>query len=69
MVGFGLILQHTPRCEIDAPPLSVTLPPLVAVVSATGLTGDVVTTGTVTVTKLNSSPYPVPELFVAYALT
>ena len=56
-----------------APPSEVTLPPLCAEDWVIKLTEEVLTTGIfaihVCVVKLIVSPYPVPNAFVAYALT
>ena len=45
MVGFAAVLQQTPRAVTVAPPLLVTLPPLVAVVIAIAVAAVVVTVG------------------------
>lgn len=48
-VGFWLVLQHTPLADTAAPPLAVTLPPLVAVDEVILVTEAVVTVGMVIV--------------------
>ena len=64
------MLQHTPLAVTEPPPSEVTLPPLDALVDVTEDTAVVLTVGAVTeVVKVRSLPYPVPSLFVAYALT
>ena len=58
-VGFDDVLQHTPRAVTFAPPLSVILPPLLAVVAVIALNAVVVIVGvviSVPVVKLISSP-------------
>ena len=62
---FGLVDHTTPRAVIIALPAGVILPPLVAELSVTSVIEVVVTLGKVM--NVLSSPYPVPELFVAYA--
>ena len=64
------MLQQTPRFVTGAPPFEVTLPPEVAVVDVISVTEIVLTVGrSVRVVNVKSSPYAVPILFVAYALT
>ena len=46
MVGLEVVLQHTPRTVIGAPPSLITLPPEVAVVAVMPLAEVVVITGT-----------------------
>ena len=66
MVGFDEVLQHTPLAVTDVIPSLVTLPPQVAVVQVTLLTGTVVTVGVGTnVVNWSCVPYTVPELLVA----
>ena len=48
-VGPGLVLQHTPLADTAAPPLAVTLPPLIAVDEVILVTEAVVTVGIVIV--------------------
>jgi len=71
VVGFAVVAQHTPRTVTEAPPLEVTLPPLVAPVDVTTVAAVVVTTGTTAapVVSVTWVPYDVPTLFVAYART
>ena len=45
MVGFGEVLQQTPRAVTGETPSTLTLPPQVAVVQVTPLTEAVVTVG------------------------
>ena len=45
MVGLALVLQQTPRAVTEAPPVAVTLPPLVADVAVMLETVVVVTVG------------------------
>jgi hypothetical protein len=47
VVGFGLVLQHIPRCVTAEPPLEITLPPHDALEEATLLGLTVVTVGVV----------------------
>ena len=47
MVGLGDVLQQTPRAVTEAPPVAVTLPPQVAVLSVISETEAVVTDGVV----------------------
>ena len=59
IVGFTVVLQHTPRAVTFAPPLSVIFPPLVAVVAVIALNAVVLIIGVVIVVpvvKLTSSP-------------
>ena len=57
VVGFAVVLQQTPRAVTDAPPLSVTFPPLAAVVAVMSETEVVVTVGaTAFVVKATSFP-------------
>ena len=69
IVGLGLVLQQTPRCVTDAPPLLVMLPPEIAVVPVMLIIEFVSTVGRVNVVKLYVIPYAVPASFVAYART
>ncbi|MPL81722.1 hypothetical protein SDC9_27652 [bioreactor metagenome] len=48
-VGFWPVLQHTPLADTAAPPLAVTLPPLIAVDEVILVTEAVVTVGIVIV--------------------
>ena len=45
MVGFAVVLQHTPRAVTVVPPSLVTLPPLSAVVMVIAVAAVVVTVG------------------------
>ena len=66
IVGFELVLQHTPRAVTVPPPAEVTLPPLDALFDVIAVTVVVVTVGaTARVVKLTSAPYDVPAPFVA----
>lgn len=59
MVGFTVVLQHTPRTVTAAPPSVVMLPPLVAVVLVMAATAVVVMVGIVdvdAVVKVESPP-------------
>ena len=49
ITGLGEMLQQTPRAVIAAPPLSVILPPLVAVVDVMDVTAVVVRVGNVAI--------------------
>ena len=67
MVGFWLVLQHTPRAVMLPPPSEVMLPPLVAVELLIAETVVVLRVGNTTaaVLKLIWLPYAVPAAFVA----
>jgi hypothetical protein len=66
VVGFWLMLQHTPRAVTDVPPSKVILPPVLAEVEVTADTLMVVKTGaTDSVLKETWLPYPVPATLVA----
>ena len=68
IVGFWLVLQHTPLAETEPLPSFVTLPPQSALVELIFETEFVVTVGTDEedeVVKLTWLPYPVPTLLVA----
>ena len=70
IVGLAVVLQHIPLAVTLAPPLEVTLPPLVAVVKVMSVTEVVVTVASIgDVVNDNWFPYEVPLLLVAYALT
>lgn len=72
VVGFELILQHTPLAVTEDPPSDVTLPPPVAVVVDIAEGVIVVTVGETIfagVVKVISEPYDVPSEFDAKALT
>ena len=57
MVGLAEVLQQTPRAVTAAPPASVTLPPLDAVIEVILETAVVVTVGTTAlVVKVTSFP-------------
>jgi hypothetical protein len=72
IVGVELV-DHTTPLEVTAePPSEVIFPPEMAVVVEMELADIVLTIGRtndVLVVKVISFPYPVPTLFVAYALT
>jgi len=66
VVGFAVVAQHTPRAVTEAPPLEVTLPPLVAPVDVTTVAAAVVIVGArAAVVKVVWVPYAVPTMFVA----
>jgi len=71
-VGFGVVLQQTPRWLMLTPPLFVTFPPLTALLWEMELAVVVDTVGSeplkFVVVKLKTSPYAVPILLVAKAL-
>jgi hypothetical protein len=72
MVGFGLVDHTTPLAVTAEPPSEVIFPIDMAVVVEIELADIVLTVGRtndVLVVKVISFPYPVPALFVAYALT
>ena len=72
MVGFGFVDHTTPLEVIAAPPSEEIFPPEMAVVVVMELADIVLTVGRntgVLVVNVISFPYPVPALFVAYALT
>ena len=72
MVGLALVDHTTPLVETAEPPSEVIFPPEMAVVVEMELADIVLTVGRtndVLVVKDISFPYPVPALFVAYALT
>ena len=69
IVGLWLVLQQTPLAVTVVFPSFVTFPPQVAELDVILLTVEVVTVGSVVVVNVRSSPYAVPTLFVAYALT
>ena len=52
VVGFGVVLQHTPLADTVAPPSEVTFPPLVAVVCVIFDAAVVVITGRVMVVAI-----------------
>ena len=54
VVGLADMLQQTPRAVTVAPPLSVTLPPEVAVVEVMAVIAVVVTVGVVVVKSLST---------------
>jgi hypothetical protein len=57
--GLAVMLQQTPRAVTEAPPLEVTLPPLLAVVAVIPVIAVVVTVGTtakVVVVNVKSLP-------------
>jgi hypothetical protein len=72
IVGVGLVDHTTPLVVTAEPPSELIFPPEVAVVVEMELADIVLTVGRtndVLVVKFISFPYPVPTLFVAYALT
>ncbi len=72
IVGVGLVDQTTPLKITAEPPSVLIFPPEMAFVVVMELTDIVLTVGRtndVLVVKVISFPYPVPTLFVAYALT
>jgi hypothetical protein len=70
VVGFAVVLQHTPRAVTAEPPSAVTFPPLAAVIAVIELPAVVVTVDTtLEAVKPTSAPYDVPTPFVAYART
>jgi hypothetical protein len=72
MVGLALVDHTTPLVVTAEPPSEVIFPPEMAVVVEMELEDIVLTIGRtndVLVVKVISFPYPVPTLFVAYALT
>ena len=72
IVGVGLVDHTTPLEVTVAPPSELTFPPVVAVVVVMELADRVLKVGRntgVLVVNVISFPYPVPALFVAYALT
>ena len=67
-----MVPQQTPRKLTNDPPPDVISPPQIAVVWVTLVSGVVITvggTGVGDVVRVSSSPYEVPMLLVAYALT
>ena len=72
IVGVELVDHTTPLKVTAEPPSEVIFPPEMAVVVEMELEDIVLTIGRtndVLVVKVISFPYPVPTLFVAYALT
>jgi hypothetical protein len=67
IVGLVVVLQHTPRPVMGAPPSLLIIPPIVAVVCVIDVEIVIDRTGNVggSVIKLSSLPYDVPTLFVA----
>ncbi len=66
VVGFAVVLQHTPLAVTSAPPSAVMVPPEVAEDSVFDEISIVVRLATaVRVVKVMSLPYPVPAEFVA----
>jgi len=53
MVGFGEVLQHTPRSVTEVYPSEVTFPPAVAEVAITALAAVVVKVGIVVMAKFS----------------
>jgi hypothetical protein len=72
MVGFVLVDHTTPLVVTAEPPSELIFPPEIDAVDDIAEIDDVVTVGgtaVVLVVNVISFPYPVPVLFVAYALT
>ena len=69
MVGFELVLQHTPLAVTVAFPSALIFPPQVAVGAMRLLTDEVLREGMVADVNTTSFPYAVPTAFVAYDLT
>jgi hypothetical protein len=69
VVGFAVVLQHTPRAVTVELPALVTLPPLVAPLAVIDVAEVLVTVGAVPppplVVNVICVPYAVPALFVA----
>ena len=65
-VGFGEVLQHTPRAVTMAPPSDVTLPPQVADVWVMSETINVVTVGTDTFCEPQTGRTVTPKLRPQY---
>jgi hypothetical protein len=67
MVGFSNVLHTTPRAVTDAPPLELTVPPLLALVPLMLLTAVVVRVGGLALLLVKESwlPYAVPTELVA----
>jgi hypothetical protein len=69
IAGSCVVAQQTPRAVIDAPPSEVIFPSKVAVVEVNVTLPWVVRTGNAEfAVKLDSVPYAVPTLLVAYPL-
>jgi len=64
MVGFGEVLQHTPRSVTEVYPSETTVPPKEAVVAVIALASVVVRLGIVVMAKF-SVLLELPPLFVA----
>ena len=72
IVGFGFVDHTTPLVVTAEPPSELIFPPEIEVVDVVAEIVNVVNVGGTAVefvVKVISFPYPVPTLFVAYALT